>query len=473
MKIKEYNAFGIKFYNMRIMTILFVSCFCILYKNQKGTNSIMRKRVLVAQSGGPTVAINASLAGVIAGVVRSGEYERIIGAANGILGVLNERFTDLSIFENDVKVGNDSISDIVTSGNDDVQKAWCPKSKLDRLAVTPSMYLGSCRFKLPFYEEDSRLYEKIFAILDKNNIGMFFYIGGNDSMDTVNKLSAYAKRISSDIRFAGIPKSIDNDLPHTDHTPGYGSAAKYIAASIAEMAHDVKIYDIPCVTIIELMGRNAGWLTGAAALARSEYNELPQLIYLPEVDFDKDEFIEDVKNELKKSNCVMVAVSEGIHDSDGNYINAGTSDTFGHDQLGGAAKTLEFLVKEKLHIKCRSVEINIMQRCAAHMAAGTDIREAYELGIAGAKYAIEGNTGFIPVLKRISDAPYRSVIEYADLKSIANVEKKVPLEWINKAHNNVTDNMLEYVKPLIKGEIMLPYKNGLPDYLWQDTKYMD
>lgn len=433
----------------------------------------MRKRVLVAQSGGPTVAINASLAGVIAGVVRSGEYERIIGAANGILGVLNERFTDLSIFENDVKAGNDSISDIVISGNDDVQKAWCPKSQLDRLAVTPSMYLGSCRFKLPFYEEDSQLYEKIFAILDKNNIGMFFYIGGNDSMDTVNKLSAYAKRISSDIRFAGIPKSIDNDLPHTDHTPGYGSAAKYIAASIAEMAHDVKIYDIPCVTIIELMGRNAGWLTGAAALARSEYNELPQLIYLPEVDFDKDEFIEDVKNELKKSNCVMVAVSEGIHDSDGNYINAGTSDTFGHDQLGGAAKTLEFLVKEKLHIKCRSVEINIMQRCAAHMAAGTDIREAYELGIAGAKYAIEGNTGFIPVLKRISDAPYRSVIEYADLKSIANVEKKVPLEWINKAHNNVTDNMLEYVKPLIKGEILLPYKNGLPDHLWQDTKYMD
>lgn len=433
----------------------------------------MRKRVLVAQSGGPTVAINASLAGVIAGVVRSGEYERIIGAANGILGVLNERFTDLSIFENDVKAGNDSISDIVISGNDDVQKAWCPKSQLDRLAVTPSMYLGSCRFKLPFYEEDSQLYEKIFAILDKNDIGMFFYIGGNDSMDTVNKLSAYAKSISSDIRFAGIPKSIDNDLPHTDHTPGYGSAAKYIAASIAEMAHDVKIYDIPCVTIIELMGRNAGWLTGAAALARSEYNELPQLIYLPEVDFDKDEFIEDVKNELKKSNCVMVAVSEGIHDSDGNYINAGTSDTFGHDQLGGAAKTLEFLVKEKLHIKCRSVEINIMQRCAAHMAAGTDIREAYELGIAGAKYAIEGNTGFIPVLKRISDAPYRSVIEYADLKSIANVEKKVPLEWINKAHNNVTDNMLEYVKPLIKGEILLPYKNGLPDYLWQDTKYMD
>ena len=433
----------------------------------------MRKRVLVAQSGGPTVAINASLAGVIAGVVRSGEYERIIGAANGILGVLNERFTDLSIFENDVKAGNDSISDIVISGNDDVQKAWCPKSQLDRLAVTPSMYLGSCRFKHPFYEEDSRLYEKIFAILDKNNIGMFFYIGGNDSMDTVNKLSAYAKSISSDIRFAGIPKSIDNDLPHTDHTPGYGSAAKYIAASIAEMAHDVKIYDIPCVTIIELMGRNAGWLTGAAALARSEYNELPQLIYLPEVDFDKDEFIEDVKNELKKSNCVMVAVSEGIHDSDGNYINAGTSDTFGHDQLGGAAKTLEFLVKEKLHIKCRSVEINIMQRCAAHMAAGTDIREAYELGIAGAKYALEGNTGFIPVLKRISDAPYRSVIEYADLKSIANVEKKVPLEWINKAHNNVTDNMLEYVKPLIKGEILLPYKNGLPDHLWQDTKYMD
>ena len=429
----------------------------------------MRKKVLVAQSGGPTVAINASLAGVIAGITQSGEYE-VFGASNGIMGVLDESFINLSEFQEDVRNGKESVSEIKVSQPDGTIETWSPKSMIDRLAITPSMYLGSCRYKLPSVEDGAEIYEKIFSVLDKNDIGMFFYIGGNDSMDTVNKLSAYGKSINSDIRFAGVPKSIDNDLPVTDHTPGYGSAAKYIAASMAEMAHDVKIYDIPCVTIVELMGRNAGWLTAAAALARNEFNEMPQLVYLPEVDFDKDRFIEDVKKELKKSNCVMAAISEGIHDSEGNYISAGTSDVFGHNQLGGAAKALEILVKDKIGIKCRSVEINIMQRCASHMASATDIREAFELGVSAARYAVAGNSGFIPVLKRVSETPYRYDIEYIELGCIANIEKKVPIEWINKEHNDVTKEIAGYIKPLIRGEIEVPYKDGIPDYLWQSDR---
>lgn len=429
----------------------------------------MRKKVLVAQSGGPTVAINASLAGVIAGVAQSGDYE-VFGAANGIKGVLDENFINLSEFREDVKNGKESVSEIKISQPDGTFDTWSPKSMIDRLAITPSMYLGSCRYKLPSVEEGAEVYEKIFSILDKNDIGMFFYIGGNDSMDTVNKLSTYGRSIDSDIRFAGVPKSIDNDLPVTDHTPGYGSAAKYIVASMAEMAHDVKIYDIPCVTIVELMGRNAGWLTAAAALARNEFNEMPQLVYLPEVDFDKERFMEDVKKEFKKSNCVMVAVSEGIHDREGNYISAGTSDVFGHNQLGGAAKALEILVKDKIGIKCRSVEINIMQRCAAHVASATDIREAFELGVSAVKYAVAGNSGFIPVLKRVSEKPYRYDIEYIELGCIANIEKKVPVEWINKEQNDVTKEITDYIKPLIRGEIEVPYKDGIPDYLWQPGK---
>lgn len=429
----------------------------------------MRKKVLVAQSGGPTVAINASLAGVIAGITQSGEYE-VFGTSNGIMGVLDESFINLSEFQEDVRNGKESVSEIKVSQPDGTFDTWSPKSMIDRLAITPSMYLGSCRYKLPSVEEGAEVYEKIFSILDKNDIGMFFYIGGNDSMDTVNKLSTYGRSIDSDIRFAGVPKSIDNDLPVTDHTPGYGSAAKYIAASMAEMAHDVKIYDIPCVTIVELMGRNAGWLTAAAALARNEFNEMPQLVYLPEVDFDKERFMEDVKKELKKSNCVMVAVSEGIHDREGNYISAGTSDVFGHNQLGGAAKALEILVKDKIGIKCRSVEINIMQRCAAHVASATDIREAFELGVSAVKYAVAGNSGFIPVLKRVSEKPYRYDIEYIELGCIANIEKKVPVEWINKEQNDVTKEITDYIKPLIRGEIEVPYKDGIPDYLWQPGK---
>ena len=460
---------------MRIMTILFVSCFCILYKNQKGTNSIMRKRVLVAQSGGPTVAINASLAGVIAGVVRSGEYERIIGAANGILGVLNERFTDLSIFENDVKAGNDSISDIVTSGNDDVQKAWCPKSQLDRLAVTPSMYLGSCRFKLPFYEEDSQLYEKIFAILDKNDIGMFFYIGGNDSMDTIKKLSDYAILNGSTIKFMGVPKTIDNDLAVTDHTPGYGSAAKYIASITKEVIRDGLVYGTKSVTILEIMGRNAGWLTGAAALAKGEDCEGPDMIFLPEIPFDVDEFMKKVEQLQKEKSSVVVAVSEGVKVADGRYVceltdNIDYVDAFGHRQLTGTARYLAERISREVGCKTRAIEFNSLQRCASHIVGRVDITEAFQVGGAAVKAAFEGETAKMIILKRISDDPYLCVTDLYDVHKIANVEKKVPREWINEAGDYVTPEFVNYVRPLIQAELTPMMVDGLPRHLRLEDK---
>lgn len=418
------------------------------------------------------MAINASLAGVIAGVVRSGEYERIIGAANGILGVLNERVTDLSIFENDVKAGNDSISDIVTSGNDDVQKAWCPKSQLDRLAVTPSMYLGSCRFKLPFYEEDSQLYEKIFAILDKNDIGMFFYIGGNDSMDTVSKLSRYAATVGSDIRIIGVPKTIDNDLVLTDHTPGYGSAAKYVASTVREIAIDASVYDNkPSVTIVEIMGRHAGWLTAASVLARKFEGDNPVLIYLPEVAFSPDAFIEKVKEKLTKTSNLVVCISEGINDGNGTFVcelasDVGT-DTFGHKMLTGSGKYLENLVKEKLGIKVRSVELNVCQRCSSSCLSATDLDEAAASGRFAVSAALDGETGKMISFIRKSDDPYILEFGTADVNEICNKEKAVPEEWITKDGSDIGDEFIAYARPLIQGSVEVPMKDGLPYFAFR------
>lgn len=290
---------------------------------------------IVAQSGGPTVAINASLAGVIAGVKSSEKYDICYGAVNGILGILNENYLNLSdIFADD--------------------------ANLEKLKTTPAMYLGSCRHKLPDYKDDDSPYVYIFHQFDKLSVKAFFYIGGNDSMDTVLKLSDYAKKINSDVKIIGIPKTIDNDLCMTDHTPGFGSAAKYIASSMLEIAHDTFIYAVKSVTIVEIMGRDAGWLTAASALARNEYNTAPQFIYLPEVDFDKDKFVADIKEALAHTNNVIVAVSEGIHDADGSYITSSKAswDQFGHQQLSGAGKALEFIVKENIGVKVRSVEVN-------------------------------------------------------------------------------------------------------------------
>ena len=300
------------------------------------------KNCMVAQSGGPTVAINASLAGVIDGVMRSDMYDTVYGSLNGITGILNNDLTNLS--------------ELMQQNSE----------YLDRLKVTPAMYLGSCRYKLPNYLDDDSSYVFIFKQFETYHIDAFFYIGGNDSMDTVLKLSEYGKKIGSPVRIVGIPKTIDNDLCETDHTPGFGSAAKYIASSLLEIAHDTFIYAVKSVTIVEIMGRDAGWLTAASALARNGYNTAPHLIYLPEVPFDKEDFLLDVKRMLFERNNVIVAVSEGIRDASGNYISASESsvDTFGHSQLSGAGKTLEFLVKEKLGVKVRSVEVNVLQRSA-------------------------------------------------------------------------------------------------------------
>lgn len=397
---------------------------------------------MVAQSGGPTVAINASLAGVIDGVMRSGKYATCYGSINGILGILNENYLNLTEMIDD-------------------------KEKLERLKVTPAMYLGSCRHKLPNYKDDDSPYVFIFNQFAKLNIKAFFYIGGNDSMDTVLKLSDYAAKINSDIRIIGIPKTIDNDLCVIDHTPGFGSAAKYIASTMLEVAHDTFIYAVKSVTIVEIMGRDAGWLTASSALARNEYNTAPHLIYLPEVAFDKEQFLNDIREKLKTLNNVIVAVSEGIRDENGDYITASkaVADQFGHQQLSGAGKALEFLVKENIGVKVRSVEVNVLQRCAAHMASATDLNESFTLGNKAVSLSGEGITASMVTLERVSNTPYEVRYDHAPIAGIANEAKSIPREWINETGNDITPALYEYLKPLIQGEVSISYKDGIPVYM--------
>ena len=403
----------------------------------------MKDNCIVAQSGGPTVAINASLAGVIDGVKKSNKFTRVYGAIHGIQGVLDNNFIDLSLM------------------------ALSKFPLVNTLELSPAMYLGSCRYKLPDFEVDSKPYEIIFDRFEEYQVAAFYYIGGNDSMDTVDKLSQYAKKIGSDVKIVGIPKTIDNDLCHTDHTPGFGSAAKYVASTMLEIAHDTYIYQIPSVVIVEIMGRDAGWLTAASCLARNDYSPAPHLIYLPEVDFDEDQFIEDIKNVLKTSRCVIVAVSEGIHDKDGNYISAtsAVADKFGHAQLSGTGKALESLVKDRMDIKVRSIELNVLQRCAAHISSRTDINESFALGQSAVKYAAEGMTAVMSTIKRVSNDPYQWIIEPENVALIANQAKTIPLEWITPEKNDVTPEMEAYLRPLIIGEVSLQYKDGLPMYL--------
>lgn len=400
------------------------------------------KNCIVAQSGGPTVAINASLAGIINTVMKSNEYGTIYGSKNGITGILENRIMNLSeLFKNE---------------ND-----------IEILKTSPAMYLGSCRYKLPKIEDAKEIYEQIFQKFEELNIGAFFYIGGNDSMDTVYKLSQYAKEHESDIKVVGVPKTVDNDLCVTDHTPGFGSAAKYVATSILEIAHDTFIYKLKSVTIIEIMGRDAGWLTAASVLARNEYSNAPHLIYLPEVAFDQKQFIEDLRHLLETTDNVIVAVSEGIRDAEGNYVSATTAhaDQFGHSQLSGAGKCLEYLVKEELGVKVRSIEVNVLQRCAAHLASKTDLDEAYTLGEKAVNYSLKGVTGAMITMHRVKNEPYEIQYDYASIDGIANEAKSVPREWINAAGNDVTEEMIQYLRPLIQGESEVHYKNGLPVYM--------
>jgi 6-phosphofructokinase 1 len=403
----------------------------------------MKDNCIVAQSGGPTVAINASLAGVIDGVKKSNSFTRVYGAIHGIQGVLQDELMDLSLM------------------------ALSKFPMVNTLELSPAMYLGSCRYKLPDFEVDASPYETIFKRFEEYKIAAFFYIGGNDSMDTVDKLSKYAKKIGSDVKIVGIPKTIDNDLCITDHTPGFGSAAKYVASTMLEIAHDTYIYQIPSVVIVEIMGRDAGWLTAAACLARNDYSPAPHLIYLPEVDFDEEAFIQDIQKVLETNRSAIIAVSEGIHDKEGNYISAtnAVADKFGHVQLSGTGKALESLVKERLGIKVRSIELNVLQRCAAHISSRTDINESFALGQAAVKYAAEGLSSVMVCIKRLSNDPYQWLIEPADVSIIANQAKSVPLEWITEAKNDVTQEMEAYLRPLIIGEVSLQYKDGLPMYL--------
>ena len=405
--------------------------------------SMSQKNCMVAQSGGPTAAINASLAGVIAGVRESSMYDTVYGSLNGINGLLNEDFINLTEL-----------------------MAQDP-AYLERLSRTPAMYLGSCRHRLPDYMDDDSPYVFIFRQFQKLEIEAFFYIGGNDSMDTALKLAEYGQKIGSSVRIIGIPKTIDNDLCETDHTPGFGSAAKYVASSLLEIAHDTFIYAVKSVTIVEIMGRDAGWLTAAAALARNEYNTAPHLIYLPEVPFDPEDFLLDIKRLLFKHNNVIVAVSEGIRDTAGNYISASEQsvDTFGHNQLSGVGKTLEFLVKQKLGIKVRSIEINVLQRCAAHLASQTDLDESFEFGKKAVALSEEGVTASMVTVHRISNSPYSVEYGYAEIKNIANEARTVPPEWISPAANDVEQPLIDYLFPLIQGESAVEYKNGLPVYM--------
>ncbi len=400
------------------------------------------KNCIVAQSGGPTVAINASLAGVIEQAASSGQYDKIYGSLHGILGILNDDIIDLS-----ARLSDDTF--------------------LEALQITPAMYLGSCRYKLPKAYDDADTYEKIFSYFERHDIVSFFYIGGNDSMDTVLQLSRYASEHNKNVTIMGVPKTIDNDLCLTDHTPGFGSAAKYIATTMTEIAYDTSIYPLKSVTIVEIMGRDAGWLTAAAALAQTTYGLGPDFIYLPEVPFDTEQFLSDVTEKLNTKPNVLIAISEGIRDKEGAYISASstTTDSFGHSQLSGAGKTLEHLIAHRLGVKVRSIELNLPQRCAAHLSSMTDITESVELGRAAVSYALQGATGQMSTIKRMSDEPYHVCYQAEKIELIANAVKSVPRNYINEAGNNVTEEMIQYLQPLIVGEPNVTYKDGIPQYL--------
>ncbi|MGF7145706.1 6-phosphofructokinase 1 [Anaerotaenia torta] len=397
--------------------------------------------LLVAQSGGPTAAINATLAGILQGVQGSEGVNRVYGAKNGIEGVLKEQFLDLSELAKDNR-------------------------SLDILACTPASALGSCRRKMKDWHEDEETYKKIIATLDRYGVQYFIYIGGNDSMDTVNKLARYCKAKGHDKIIVGAPKTIDNDLSLTDHSPGYGSAAKYIAATISELACDIGVYDIPSVTIVEIMGRDAGWLTASAALARVNGGRGADLIYLCERKFDSTRFIMDVKEKLTQKRGILVAVSEGIKDKEGAYISdqvsSGKVDNFGHKYIAGAARVLEQLVRREIGCKVRSVELNLMQRSAAHITSKTDIMESKMLGEKALLCALSKEAGRMAAIGRLSDRPYRVELLSVPVDEVANREKTVPLNWITPDGHDVTEELIDYMMPLIQGETEVKFKNGIP-----------
>lgn len=394
--------------------------------------------IAVAQSGGPTCAINASLVGVFRQALKTPEIDAVFGSKNGIEGIIKDELVDLKR--------------IIRTNED-----------MELLRQTPSTVLGSCRYKLPPLDSENgeEVYKKIISCLDKHRIEAFFYIGGNDSMDTVQKLSEYAEKIGSKIRFVGIPKTIDNDLPVTDHTPGFGSAAKYVTATVQEIIRDSSVYSIDSVTIIEIMGRHAGWLTASTCVLRANDEIAPHLIYLPECEFSAERFLEDLRIERAKHKAVVVAVSEGIELPDPS-ARSGAVDNFGHKYLSGVGKALEQLVRDEIGCKVRSIELNVMQRCSSHICSKTDIDEAELIGSEAVKAAMSGKTGVTMVFRRISDKPYVVTIESEDTALMANKEKFFPTEWITAGKNQVSDEAIKYFLPLIQGEVKIAMRNGMP-----------
>ena len=404
------------------------------------------KKLIVGQSGGPTSVINASLAGVYYEGKKKGF--KVYGMLNGIEGLLNEKIIDLDDYFEDT-------------------------NNLELLKRTPSSFLGTCRFKMGKPEDNKENYEKVFEVLDKHSIDSLIYIGGNDSMDTVESLSDYAAANKKKQNFIGVPKTIDNDLPITDHCPGFGSACKYIATTLREIIQDNNCYGNtkPTVAIVEIMGRHAGWLTSSAALAKDDSCEGVDAIYLPEIPFNVDTFIEETKELLKKKSNIVIAVSEGIKTEDDQFIcELGNSnlltDSFGHKELAGCSEILCKIIKEKLGVKTRAITLSTLQRAASHLASKTDLDEAYHCGMKGADLAYSKESGKMVYINRISDNPYKVKYEvFDDIHKIANIEKKIPIEWIDVDNNYVKDELINYLRPLIQGEIKQIYKNGLPQHI--------
>ena len=406
----------------------------------------MKKNVIVGQSGGPTAVINASLYGVVyEALMQKEQIGTVYGMINGIEGFLADTIMDMNSVEQ--------------------------SGELELIKTTPGSFLGSCRYKLPEDLKDD-VYPLLFKKFEEYSIGYFFYIGGNDSMDTVSKLSRYAAISGSEICFIGIPKTIDNDLVLTDHTPGFRSAAKYVASTVREIAIDASVYDNKkSVTIVEIMGRHAGWLTAASVLARKFENDNPVLIYLPESAFNTDTFIEDVKKALEHTSNLVVCVSEGINDGNGTFICELASDvgvdTFGHKMLTGSGKYLENLVKEKLGVKVRSIELNVNQRCSSSMISATDQEEAIQAGISGVHFALDGITGKMIAFHRTEGADYSINYVPEDVNLICNQEKTVPPEWITGNGSDIGQAFIDYALPLIQGIVNVPEENGLPKFAYR------
>ncbi len=394
---------------------------------------------IIGQSGGPTSVINASAQGVIQTALRQGCITRVLGAAHGIKGVLDDKLYDM--------------------GQEDM-------AELDLLQYTPSSALGSCRYKLADPDVDDTDYKRILEIFKKYNVRYFFYNGGNDSMDTCNKISKYMQKMGYECRVIGVPKTIDNDLNGTDHCPGFGSAAKYIATSCAEVWQDAHVYDTGMVTVIEIMGRHAGWLAGSAALA-SRIGCGPDLVYLPEVDFDMDEFLTSVKDIYNRTGKCMVAVSEGIHYADGRFVSeaeTSATDGFGHAQLGGLAAMLANVIKKQTGAKVRGIELSLLQRCGSHLGSKTDVEEAFLAGKTAVEAAVAGETDKMVAFEcdRSNGYSCKPVLQPLDI--VANIEKKVPREWINDAGNGLNDAFIDFVLPLVQGELDNPKENALPRF---------